>query len=315
MKRTLFYTLSLAVAGGALVGCDQEETIACTTNADCGAYKCEIADGATEGVCAVNCGTGGSSCNAGFVCGGATATECVATTQTCADIEESCGAYACDPATVACFASCTAEAGCAEGAQCDIAEGATSGTCAVITADPYMYVAVVSTAMGADALNNPNPGPDLDAVSVTAGGRTVFADRVESSMMGEEGDRENTRTDFSAIVNGTDTLGNAANECNLDAQPGYTAIGGTGGYVVVSFGTTEIASNDTVTVYEINSENCTEAETERPDTYEVYITADATAARSPGTAADIRREWCLVGTQGGTGGTGTFTFDATACEE
>ena len=40
MKRTLFYTLSLAVAGGALVGCDQEETIACTTNADCGAYKC-----------------------------------------------------------------------------------------------------------------------------------------------------------------------------------------------------------------------------------------------------------------------------------
>jgi hypothetical protein len=98
----------------------------------------------------------------------------------------------------------------------------------------------------------------------------------------------------------------------LNAQPGYVAIGGTGGYITVDFGR-ELATGDTITVYEVDSNYCADAATERPDAYEVYVTNNASAAMAANTAADIRSNWCVVGSQGGNGGVGTFTLNLDAC--
>ena len=308
MKRNLYTLLSLAIAGGALAGCDTDET-ACTTDADCAGYMCVIASGATDGVCSASCTDG---CAAGYTCGGETGAECVVVTTTCADLE--CGDYICDTTANACLTSCTEATDCANDTQCDIAEGAETGSCVEVAMDPYLYVAVVSRAEGDLALNNQNPGPDIDGISVATGGAETFASTLESTQLGPEGNTANTREDFTGITNGLDSLGASPSECDLDAEPGYTAIGGVGGYAVVSFGAgREIVTGDVITVYEINSANCSDAATERPDIYEVYITSDTTAARNPGSADSIRTTWCQVGTQGGTGGNGAFTFDSANC--
>lgn len=309
MKRNLFYLLSLAVAGGALVGCDTDETscTAATAALDCGGYACIIADGESEGVCASTVEEG---CAPGFAAGtdpltGAAA--CVEVTTTCADLD--CGAYACDETTNSCFTTCTDGSECAADAQCD--DVADPAVCVAVT-EQYMYVAVVSRAEGDDALNNPNPGPDVDAISITAGGAETFATVVESFAEGIEGDEDNTRplsTHANAVTTQDTVVGGV---CDLDAQPGYTAMGGSGGYVVVSFGR-EIATGDTITVYEVDSNYCADAATERPDAYEVYVTTDAAAAANPGTAADIQANWCLVGNQGGNGGVFAQAFNADNC--
>lgn len=310
--RNLKYVMSVLVAGGALAACDTEETVACTSDAECGGYLCEIADGATEGVCQSAC-SGTISCAAGFACGGTTGTECVATTATCADLE--CGAYACDAAAVACYDNCTADTvatDCVDGAQCDV--DGDVGTCAVVADEPYMYVAVVSRAEGDEALNNQNPGPDLDFISVSAGGIETGATAVVESNQGANGDEQNTRpvsTHADAVTSQDTVVGGV---CDLDAQLGYVAIGGTGGFITVQFGR-ELATGDTVTVYEIDSNYCADAATERPDAYEVYVTNDSAAAMAAGSAADIQANWCLVGAQGGNGGVGAFPLNLDNCAQ
>ena len=308
MKRNLFYLLSLAVAGGALIGCDTDETSCTVTTAatDCGGYACIVADGETEGVCAT---TPEEGCAAGFVPGTDPLTgtpACVeGVAQTCADLD--CGAFLCDESVAACFTECTDGSTCIEGAQCD------EGTCVEVAAPPYMYVAVVSRAEGDTALNNPNPGPDLDAISISAGGVETFASVVESFAQGAAGDEENTRplSTHAEAVTAKDTV-DAGGTCDLDAQPGYVAIGGLGGFIVVSFDR-EIVTTDTISVYEVDSNYCSDAATERPDAYEVYITTDAAQATNPGSADAIRSNWCLVGAQGGNGGVFTQAFNSDNC--
>ena len=101
--------------------------------------------------------------------------------------------------------------------------------------------------------------------------------------------------------------------CDLFAFPGYVALGGDGGFVVVSFGATEL-TRGTVSVLEINADTCEGATAERPDTYEVWFTTDARNARSVRRAAEIRDEWCLVGRKGGTGGSFSGAIDITECD-
>ena len=307
--RNLKYLMSVAMIGGALAACDTDET-SCTTDADCFGYMCVIADdGATEGVCESTCTNG---CADGFVCGGETGTECVESTQTCADLD--CGSYTCDETANACLTSCTAETGetdCVEGAQCDVVDDV--GSCIELTADPYVYVAVVSRAQGEDALDNQNPGPDLDFISATSGGAASAASSVVASTQGIAGTEENTRplsTHADAVLLQDATVTGDPDACNLDSQPGYVAIGGEGGFIAVQFAN-EFVTGDTITVVEIDSANCAPAVTERPDAYEVYVSNAAPAAGA--TAADIAGAWCLAGTQGGNGGTGTFTLDLSTC--
>ena len=307
--RNLKYLMSVVVAGGALAACDTDES-PCITDAECGGYLCVVADGATEGICQATCTTN-TDCAGSFICEGETGTECVATTATCADTE--CGSYACaDPGAV-CGTSCTADTvavDCVEGAQCD--EDGDVGTCNVIGAQPFMHVAVVSRAEGPAALDNQNPGPDLDYISVSAGGIETGASSVVQSQQGAAGDTDNTRplSSHADAVTSQDTV--VAGVCDLNAQPGYVAIGGLGGYITVDFGR-ELVSGDTITVYEVDSVYCSDATTERPDAYEVYVTNDADAAMAANSAGDIRATWCNQGSQGGNGGVGTFTLNLDTC--
>ncbi len=251
-----------------------------------------------------------AGCADGFVCGGETETECVAATATCD--AATCGAYTCDDAGAACRTSCTGDTvatDCVEGGQCD--ETGDAGTCTVVAAEPFMYVAVVSRAEGDAALNNSNPGPDLDFISVSAGGIETGASTVVQSMQGLAGDDDNTRplSSHANAVTEQDTV--VGGVCDLDAQLGYVAIGGLGGYITVEFGR-ELATGDTVTVYEVDSNYCSDA-APRPDGYEIFVTNDAAAATAANTADDVRATWCQQGAQGGDGGVGTFTLNLDAC--
>jgi hypothetical protein len=230
---------------------------------------------------------------------------------TCSDL--SCGPYTCDAIANACLDSCTADTAatdCVEDAQCDVVDDL--GTCTVIAATPFMHIAVVSRAEGGAALNNPNPGPDLDYISVSAGGIETGATSVVQSQQGAAGDDDNTRplSSHAGAVTAQDTV--VGGVCDLDAQPGYVAIGGPGGFITVDFGR-ELATGDTITVYEVDSNYCADAAAERPDAYEVYVTNNADAAMATNTAADIRANWCVVGSQGGNGGVGAFTLNLDAC--
>lgn len=309
MKRNLFYLMSLAVAGGALVGCDTEEGGPCTVASaavDCAGYACIVVDGETAGVCAT---TAAEGCAAGYEVGTDADNNaiCVATSVTCADLD--CGAYLCDETTNACLTECADATDCVADGQCDDIDGV--GVCSVVTETPYMYVAVVSSSTGTDALDNQNPGPDIDAIALSTGGAETLASEVVSFQEGAEGDEANTRplsTHNNAVL-AKDTV--TGGVCDLDAQPGYVALGDNTGYIVVGFGR-ELAAGDQVVVYEVDSNYCADAATERPDTYEVYATTDASVAMTPGTAADIRANWCLVGTSGANGGVlnAAFTCDA-----
>ena len=191
--------------------------------------------------------------------------------------------------------------------------------CVAVAETPYRYIAVVSRSEGSDSLNHSNPGPDLDAISISAGGTELFASVIESSQQGPEGDQGNTRplSTHATAVTVKDTV-NAAGTCDLELGDGdgtfagYVAIGGIGGYIVVSF-PREIATGDTVKVYEIDRAYCSTASRERPDAYEVYVTTDASLATNPGSADNIRTNWCLVGAQSGNGGVFSSGFNAAIC--
>ena len=308
MKRNIFYLMSLAIAGGALMGCDTEEVscTALTAASDCAGYACLVDEGALTGICSA---TPTDGCAPGFVAStdATGAAVCAAQTATCADTD--CGAYTCDDTsgTAVCEIACTDGTECVDDGQC------IDGECTVVTAEPYLYVAVVSRASGDDALNNPNPGPDVDAIFVTQSGSNVFPASVESSLQGAAGDEDNTRpvSTFASAVLVQDTTGASAADCDLDLNPGYVALGADGGFIVVKFGA-EFVTNDTINVIEVNQDNCESASTARPDAYDVYVTSDSSLA-TPANAAAISSGWCLIGSQGGNGGTFAKIFNAASC--
>jgi hypothetical protein len=174
----------------------------------------------------------------------------------------------------------------------------------------YRYVAVVSRATGEIALNNQNPGSDIDAISVSSGTAESFPSVVEAFASGPEGDEGNARplsTHADAVLQ-KDTVVDGV--CDLDAEPGYVALGGDGGVVVVSFDTA-FEDGDIVTVYEIDSNYCTDAATDRPDRYDVYATHELDGAL---TLQAITETWCFLGASGTNGGVAELTFDSGNCE-
>lgn len=198
--------------------------------------------------------------------------------------------------------ACTDGSECAEGEVCenDICVEAPMGA-------PYLFVAVVSNAQGDDALGTNTPGPDIDAIQLIKGGVDNFAATVEGSTTGPIDDAEGNANDDPSLVTGANDAmaATSGEDCNL-AEVGdggqFYSMGGDGGYVIVGFATgIEVEDGDTVNVWELSDETCTNVNTVRPDAYSVYIGTDAASVTS---AADISAAngWQLLGASGANGG-------------
>lgn len=305
MRRYLFVVVASVVSAAALTGCGGTE---CTSNADCAGYACEIVAGETEGTCFEACTTD-AQCDVGYVCqieAGATEGACfVETVDDSCSADSQCGAYRCDTAAAECFTACTDGSECGDGFQCD------NSACIAVEAVPYAFAAITSEVpAGSDDLGNTTPGPDIDAIVLTSGATEIPAASIAGGANGAFGGDGNPNHASNSVVTGARdvALGNGpVFECDADLA-GYYSMGDSTGFVVVSFGTAEIATGDTLTGYELDESNC-DGIPERAETYAIYIGADAADATS---AATVRSAWCLVGTATG-GGTGRFTVNTETC--
>jgi len=295
MKNLLAILATLTVAGS-LTACNVEE---CETTEDCdveAGETCAIELGEETGVCEGpddGSGPGPSGCTTDAQCG---------------------AGYLCDTDNGACFTSCVSGSECAEGYQCDVAAGAASGSCIIPAANPYSWVALVSTAAGDDSTAADNPGPDVDAIELRQGTATLYANSVASSAVGTvTGGDNNTGAPGNVTGPPNDFAGPDA-DCNLESATGYFAFGGAGGFVAVTFaGVSEIATNDVIKVYELagGAGNCANISTDRPDSFNVFIGRGA----APATSADITSlaNTCQVGSSPALGGITEVTVNTATC--
>ena len=202
---------------------------------------------------------------------------------------------------------------CTEGADCE--SGICEGDVCVAEAmamDPYLFVAVVSTATGADAVDNNTPGPDIDAIQLIKGGINNFATAVESFGAGAVGADGNVNNDAALVVGPNDAIPavDGSADCNLaevgDTNPSaqFHSLGGDGGYVVVSFATgIEVENGDTINIWELADTTCNNVDRVRPDSYNVFIGTAAALSATTG-AADITAAngWALVTASSTNGG-------------
>lgn len=212
-----------------------------------------------------------------------------------------CGDYLCDVASGECFSSCVFGDECADGRACDIVDMEEGGECVSPGGADFIYLAIVSTADGSDALDNQNPGPDIDAITVMRGGVESAPIELTTFRDGQTGEDANARplsTHWNALFERDTVVGGV---CDLDAQPGYVSLGGSTGFVAMQM-PFALEAGDQIIVYEVDSNYCSDAAVERPDTYEVYATDGVFGPNTPDTADDIRQLWCFVGASGGTGG-------------
>jgi hypothetical protein len=187
--------------------------------------------------------------------------------------------------------------------------------CQAVAPVPYLYAAVTSeVAPGSDDAEEPNPGPDVDAVVLVAGGTEIPAAAVATSAAGGVTDNgDNTRTVVNDVLGARSAMTGAGPifDCNLDDNSGYYSMGDNVGFFVVSFGAgNEIGDGDTINVYEVDESNCSNTVADRAESYSVYIGQDAAEATS---AAAVRAGWCQVGSVLAGGGTFTGIVDLDRC--
>lgn len=306
MRRYFFVVAASVVSAAALSACGGTE---CTSNADCSGYACEIVAGETEGTCFEVCTTD-AQCDTGYVCqieAGQTEGACfVQTVDDTCSADSQCGAYRCDTATSTCFDACTDGSECGDGFQCD------NSACIAITEQPYTFAAITSEVpAGSDDLGNTTPGPDIDAIILTSGTTDIPAASVAGGVNGAFGGDGNPNHASNSVVLGARDVALGAGpvfDCDADLS-GYYSMGDSTGFVVVSFGaSTEIATGDKLTGYELDESNC-DGIPDRAETYAIYIGQDAAEAT---TAQAVRTGWCLAGTATG-GGTGAFTINTDSC--
>lgn len=294
MKNLLAILATLTVAGS-LTACNVEE---CETNEDCDTEAgevCVIEDGEDVGEC-----VGPDDPNPNPT-GCTTDDQCTA-------------GYLCDTDNGACFTSCTTGSECAEGFQCDTADGATAGTCIEPVANPYTWVALVSTAAGEDATAADNPGPDVDAIELRQGTATLYASTVASSALGQITGGDSSTGSPNNVTGAPNDFMGPGEDCVLESATGYFAFGGSGGFVAVTFaGVTEIATNDVIKVYELagGAGNCGNISAERPDSFNIFIGRGA----APATAAAItaQTDTCQVGSSPALGGITEVTVNTATC--
>ena len=294
--KNLLAILATHTVAGSLTGCNVEE---CETTADCDTEAGEV--------CVIEVGEETGVCEGPDNGSGPAPSGCTTDAQ--------CGAgYLCDTDNAACFTSCVSGAECAEGYQCDVAAGAAAGSCIIPSANPYSWVALVSTAAGDDSTAADNPGPDVDAIELRQGTATLYANSVASSAIGTiTGGDNNTGAPGNVTGAPNDFAGPNA-DCNLESATGYFAFGGAGGFVAVTFaGVSEIATNDVIKVYELagGPGNCANISTDRPDSFNVFIGRGA----APATSADITSlaNTCQVGSSPALGGITEVTVNTATC--
>lgn len=298
-KNLLTLLASMMVAGGALTACNVEECETATgvtgISEDCAEGElCVYVEGEETGTCE---GPGEDGSAPVEPTGCTTDAECT-------------GGYLCDADAGSCFSACTDGSECAEGFQC------TDSLCTEVTEVPYTFVALVSTAAGDDATSANNPGPDVDAIGLIQGAAEVYAAAVTGSAIGAVTGGDNSTGAPANVTGAPNDFNGPDAECTLESATGYFAFGGAGGFVAVSFAAgVEIADGDQVKVYELagGAGNCSNISTDRPDTFDVFIGAEGTAAPSVATDISGGADWCRIGASGNLGGITTVTVDTATC--
>lgn len=131
-------------------------------------------------------------------------------------------------------------------------------------------------------ISGSNPGADVDAVSITKSGtgRRAYASRVEQYEPINTADIAAASAVPDNILGEPTAFGvpfdpnNAGSdkECSL-ADANFVALGGDGGYIIVSFGDDHVENGDVVTVYEIG--NCDGEGTADPLQVQVSVASSA----------------------------------------
>lgn len=291
-RKALILASSAFVALGLLSGCELEDETTCQSDADCtvdGETCQNISTETNEGTCQP------------------------VTAPTCGGDVQCSGGFACDATAGTCAATCDATAGCVEGFTCDT----TTSTCAadVVT---YPYIALISSTTDGDDLNDTNnPGPDIDAIQITHGGANIFATGIEASNQGAGGNSagENSNRSVNAVLNANDQMPNTqGSDCGdllEDPNALYWSMGDNTGFVVVSFGSNNVESGDTVTVWEVDNNWCDDISVERNDSYIFSAGTNNVVTSSIATANDISgAEWLSFGTSNAFGGVTEAVFQA-----
>jgi hypothetical protein len=309
MKRNEFLALlgTIALGGGLLSGCALEGD-ACTSDSDCGAFKCDLSAPNEEGqgTCFTECTTN-SECSVGNACVAGSCEPSSGPVPGQCNSDAECGNYRCEANQ--CLDACVDGSECSDGAQC------TNGSCEVaIVADPYTFVAVLSEVPITSAdVENTTPGPDVDAVELRQGTASFYAASIARSNMGSQpAGRTNNYTNFNNALGAPNAhTGNGPQyQCDVETQ-NYVSLGANDGFMVVSFdGGTEIVTGNTVRVWELESNTCSNRLPDRADVYSVWIGQANDAA----TADAIRLTWCGLGTSpGAKGGVVDFNVNIDTC--
>lgn len=277
MMKKLMYTGAVVASMAFFAGCDDE----CEVNADCPSDQLCI-----DGSCVTPGGDDGcvvdQDCSNGFACGDDG--ECVTS---CASIED-----------------------CAVGYECIADTGACELTGGNAVYDRVLLVSRTPELVDGDDNQDaraPNPGPDIDYVSVSRGGSEI----VPVSASGDHGGFAGSApVEFWASVDEVlvkDSIPNdLPGQCTLSDTPSEESpyffmgtgqefvagetIGDDTGYVVVDFGEFGFQDGDIVQVFEVGSNEsgeqvCENIDTDRPtDLVGVYlVSADAPTSIGAGT--------------------------------
>lgn len=269
MMKKLLYTGAVVASMALVTGCDDE----CEVNSDCPTDQLCI-DGTcqtpgTSGECVID-----QDCTGGFACG----------------------------ADGQCVTSCASIDDCAVGYECIADTGACEITGGNVVYDRVLLVSRTPEEIGEDTNQDaraPNPGPDVDYVSVTRGGNVTAPVSASGDHGGFGGsapvefwaspDEVLVRDSIPENIPGQCTLSDTGDEespyffmgTGQDYVAGET-IGSETGHVVISFGEFGFQDGDIINIFEVGSnesgENvCENIDTERPtDLVGVYlVSADA----------------------------------------
>lgn len=189
---------------------------------------------------------------------------------------------------------------------------------------PFTMVSVSSNTTPADVFSASSPGPDVDAIEIIRSGRSIWAQTVEASQIGEvagAGVGTNCEDPAAAIGTPRSIPTNAQDgECALSGESAegrlrYFCLGGGAtnpGYITVSFGNDfYLMDGDQIRVWELSpvgtagSEfGCSNTTAARNDGYSVFAGKMSTNLAPVGNANFIE-----LGATGDQGGVFRFTFD------
>lgn len=275
----------------------------CLSDDECGAYQCVGLSQSEPGECGTSCRID-RECNDGYEC---EAGVCIEAEPAGCTEDSECGGYRCDTEAGLCFTSCTDGSECNEGFECDAA----SSSCSPPPSLPLTLVAVLSEVPEDDAAvtDTPYPGPDIDTIEIFTGS-VLFTAEASGGTPGAA--PTNNANDPAAAVGPRDSVPETDGEdCAVDS--GFFSLGAAGGFVLAQFpnDVSGIGNNAEIYIIEMGKDDCPNVDDAFNDAYSVWI-GEATDPL-PGQAAQIRQQWCQVGTAPN-GGSQTFVVNLDNCD-